>query len=155
MKDMISIKPHHVVDIITALGEGKTEFKPHERGHALHIVAEEILDNPDVNLKIELGADDLCKPCRHNVNGVCNDTIDTSYRPLAPKSKNEWNLLIDRRWCGQLEIRPGDTFTGRELGERIKGVMGDISAIYREIPTDRTKRRQRDLIEGIRKYLGE
>ena len=96
---MISIKPHHFVDIITAFGGGRTEFEPHPYAHALHSVAERILSDPGVRLRIELGADDICLPCRHNADGLCDDTIDTSFRPEAPRSKLEWNLLIDRRWC--------------------------------------------------------
>jgi hypothetical protein len=98
-RNMISIKPHHFVDIVTACGDGRTEFQPHPYGHAVHSVAKEILANPDVNLRIEFGADDVCHPCRHNVDGLCDDAIDTSFRPQASKSKREYNLLMDQRWA--------------------------------------------------------
>lgn len=77
---MIAIKPHHFVDIVASFGGGRTKFEPHPYGHAVHAVAQEILGNRDVRLQIELGADDICAPCRHNVNGLCDDTIDVSFR---------------------------------------------------------------------------
>lgn len=146
---MIAIKPHHFVDIVTVYGEGRKEFMPHPYGHAVHIVACEILSGRDVVLRIELGADDICAPCRHNIGGLCDDTIDTTFRPLAPQSKREWNLLIDRRWCERLGLKQDDCLTARELCARIRDRAGDITDIYREIPPERTAERQAKLQKGI------
>jgi hypothetical protein len=151
--EIIHIKPHHFVDILTSLGAGKATFQPHPYGHALHTVAERILRDRDALLEMELGADDVCKPCRHNVEGLCQDTIDTSFRPAAPSLKREWNLLIDRRWCGRLNIRQGDRLSARELGRRLRDLAGDITDIYREIPADRTADRASNLRKGIRRFL--
>jgi len=68
-----------------------------------------------VQLRIELGADDICSPCRHNLGGLCDDTIDTSFRPRASQSKREWNLRIDRRWCQRLGLQQDDGLTAREF----------------------------------------
>lgn len=150
---MITIKPHHFVDILTAFGDGKVEFEPHPYGHALHRVAREILSRRDVPLEIELGADDICQPCRHNQDGACVDRIDTSYRPTAPESKQAWNLLIDRRWCERLGLKPGGRLTASELSQRIRDRAGDITHIYREIPADRTAYRGAKLERGVSKFL--
>lgn len=150
---MIAIKPHHFVDIITSFGAGKRTFQPHPYGHAVHIISERILQNHDVLLEIELGADDICKPCIHNINGSCDDTIDTSFRPAAPSSKREWNLLIDRRWCERIKVKQGDKLSARESAERIRDYMGDITDIYREIPDDRTAERAQRLLKGIQFFL--
>jgi hypothetical protein len=152
---MLAIKPHHFVDIITALGDGQTRFTPHLYGHAVHSVAAEILANRSLHLRIELGADSICLPCRHNVNGLCDDTIDTSFRPTAPKSKREWNLLIDRRWCERLGISQDDCLTARELCRHIRDRVGDITDVYREIPPQRTAERQAKLERGITRFLDE
>jgi hypothetical protein len=152
---MLSIKPHHFVDIITALGAGQMQFEPHPYGHAVHSVAAEILANPGVQLRIDLGADRICQPCCHNVDGLCDDTIDTSFRPLAPTSKREWNLLIDHRWCARLGLRPDDRLTARELGVLIRDRAGDITDVYREIPPQRTAQRQSKLKAGIARFLDE
>ena len=150
---MISIKPHHFIDIITSFGAGQRTSQPHPYGHNVHTVSQRILDDCDTILEMELGADDICKPCIHNINGSCDDTIDTSFRPQAPQSKKAWNLLIDQRWCERLGIRQADQFSARDLCQRIREKMGDITDIYREVPTDRTKKRQTNLIKGLEYYL--
>ena len=151
---IISIKPHHFVDIIASFGAGQRIFQPHPYGHAVHTVSQRILNNCDILLKIELGADDICKPCMHNVSGSCDDTIDISFRPTAPSSKRDWNLLIDRRWCDRIKVKQGDRLSARELARRIRDHMGDITDIYREIPADRTDERARKLLKGIQFFVG-
>lgn len=155
MKDPISIKPHHFVDILTAFGSGQRAFEPHPYGHGVHAVAAKVLADPDVVLAVELGADDICGPCVHNVNGLCDDTIDTSFRPEAPRSKREWNLLIDRRWCERLGLAQGDRLTAREFCRRLRDLAGDLADIYREIPADMTAQRAGKLKEAVRRLLGE
>lgn len=152
---MISIKPHHFVDIVTSFSHGRPDFRPHPYGHAVHRVARLLYENRDAMLRIELGADDICAPCRHNVCGLCVDTIDTSYRPAAPPSKREWNLIIDQRWCARLGIRQGDEMTARELCARVREGSGDIGDIYREIPRDRTAQRTAGLQAGIAFFVGK
>jgi len=155
MKDVIYIKPHHFVDIITSFGAGKTKFEPHPYGHALHTVAEKILNNRDIILEIELGADDICKPCKHNINGLCDDIIDTSFRPKAPPSKREWNLLIDQRWCERLKVKQGDRLTARQLCQRLRDFAGNITDIYREIPLNMTSKKASNLVKGVTAFLGQ
>jgi len=150
---MITIKPHHFIDIVTAFGEGCIDPQPHPYGHAVHSVTKEILSNRDALLRLEFGADDICQPCRHNVDGLCDDTIDTSFRPAAPKSKREWNLIIDRRWCERLGVGQNDQLTAREFCLRIRNCAGEISDIYREIPSDRTAERQAKLQKGVAEFL--
>ena len=152
MKDIISVKPHHFIDIITSIG-AEEKFPPHPYGHAVHTVAEQILNNRDILLQMELGADDICKPCIHNIDGICDDTIDTSYRPEAPSLKREWNLLIDQRWCERLKLKQGDQLSAREFCRRLRDFAGDITDIYREIPADHTEKRELKLKEGIRMFL--
>ncbi len=150
---MISIKPHHFVDILSSVGEGTTEFQPHPYGHAVHSVAARLLAQRDLEIQLEFGADDICRPCRHNRGGLCDDTIDTSYRPTAPKSKREWNLLLDRRWCERLGLREGERLTARAFGERLRDRAGDIRDIYREIPAERTAIKQAALERGVARFL--
>jgi len=150
----IRIKPHHFIDIITTYGADTLTFEPHPYGHAVHTVARAVMDDPETELVMELGADDICAPCEHNIDGVCNDTIDTSHRPTAPTSKREWNLMIDRRWCARLGIGQDDALSARAFCELLLEQAGDITDIYREIPAKMTKERSRKLMKGIKKYLG-
>jgi hypothetical protein len=146
---VIRIKPHHFVDIVTVIGRGTVEFAPHPYGHAVHLVARWVLSDPGAMLEMELGADDICAPCVHNIDGRCDDTIDTSFRPDAPPAKSEWNLMIDRRWCDRLGLAPGDRLTVRQFCQRLRDRAGDITDIYREIPADRTADRARHLAAGV------
>ena len=152
MDEIIRIKPHHFVDIVTRFGEGGA-FQPHPYGHAVHTVAERVLADRDAMLEMELGADDICAPCVHNVDGLCDDEIDTSFRPQAPSLKREWNLRIDRRWCDRLGLQQGDRLTARAFCERLRDRAGDITDIYREEPPDRTAERARKLAAGIDEFL--
>jgi hypothetical protein len=151
-REVVRVKPHHFIDIITSYGRGE-RFEPHPYGHAVHTVAKRILNHRDTMLVIEPGADDICGPCIHNINGVCDDVIDTSYRPNAPSRKQEWNLLIDKRWCERLSLSPGDCLTARQFCERLRDRAGDITDIYREIPAEMTAERARALQTGIRRFL--
>lgn len=153
MSDIIRVKPHHFIDIITSFGGGQETFKPHPYGHAVHTVAEAVLSDRDALLEMDLGADDICRPCKHNINGLCDDAIDTSFRPNAPSSKREYNLMIDERWCKRLGLRQGDRLTARAFCERVLDRAGDITDIYRENPPERTAERMTKLKEGIRKFL--
>jgi hypothetical protein len=152
---MIAIKPHHFVDIVRAVGEGRTQNEPHPYGHALHSVTAAILADLCVSLRIELGADDICLPCCHNIDGLCDDTIDTSFRPLAPRSKREWNLRIDRRWCERLGLCPGDQLTVRVLCLLLRDRAGDLTDIYPELPLQHIAERQSSLIKGLTRLLGD
>lgn len=63
--DSILIKPHHFIDIIKLYGSGIDRFVPDEKmGHDFYKVANEIIDNPSVGLKLTIGGDDICKPCK-------------------------------------------------------------------------------------------
>ncbi|MCM8777492.1 MAG: hypothetical protein NC905_04440 [Candidatus Omnitrophica bacterium] len=152
MGDIIHIKPHHFIDIIASF-DNKEIFSPHKYGHAQHIIAKKIFTEKQIILIMELGIDDICNPCIHNINGICDDIIDTSFRPKAPKSKNEWNLLIDRRWCERLNIKQGDRLTPIQFCYLLKEKGEDISDIYRELPPDRIIKKQVQIKNGIEYYL--
>jgi hypothetical protein len=153
MENLIRIKPHHFIDIVTAYGDGRDAPEPHPLGHAVHLVTARVLENRDILLEMELGADDICQPCTKNADGLCQDSIDTSFRPEAPSSKREWNLIIDRRWCERLEIAQDDRMTARDFCLRLRERADDITDIYREIPTHMTADRQRKMEIGVQKFL--
>ena len=159
MDDAIRIKPHHFIDIIAAVGRGQTVFQPHPYGHAVHTVAHRVLADRDVLLEIDPGADAVCAPCRHNVDGLCDDTIDTSFRPLAPSSKRAYNLLIDQRWCERLGLSAGDRLSARMFCRRLRDHLDacgdDITDVYRETPPERTAQRVADVRAGIDALLSD
>ena len=153
MDEKIFIKPHHFIDILRDFGSGKRKFEPHSYGHAVHIVAEKILANRDIILEMELGIDDICRPCKHNIDGICDDKIDISFRPTAPELKSQWNLLIDQRWCERLDLKQGDRLSSKEFCERLRDCGNNITDIYREIPFGRVYEREVNLKKGIEFFL--
>ena len=154
MKDVVRVKPHHLIDILTTFGGGGGEsFRPHPYGHAVHLVAEQVLADPELTLEMELGADDICAPCLHNIDGLCDDTIDTTGRPEVPPAKRQWNLMLDRRWCDRLGLAQGDRLTARQFARRALERAGDITDIYREMPPDGTAERARKLRAGLERFL--
>jgi hypothetical protein len=155
VKGTILIKPHHFIDIVRALGTGQVDWKPHPYGHNLHGVAERVVADRDAILQIELGADDVCQPCLHNVHGQCDDVIDTSFRPQAPRSKQQWNLLIDRRWCQVLRLKQGDHIAARQFCERVRNHFTQLPDIYLELPAAHLAKRARELERGLEMYLGD
>lgn len=146
---MISIKPHHFVDIVAKMGSGQTTFEPHPYGHAVHVVAREIHAAPHALLRIELGADAICEPCAHNCDGVCDDTIDTSFRPEAPRLKQAWNLLLDQRWCRCLGLQQGDVLSSHDLCLLVRDHVHELGSIYPEMPGEWREKRADDLRKGI------
>jgi hypothetical protein len=104
-------------------------------------------------VQMEFGIDDICAPCVHNTDGVCDDEIDTSFRPDAPKLKREWNLRIDQRWSAALGLNEGDRLTARRFAELLRDGPEDLTDIYREIPADMTAERAANLRKGVDAFL--
>lgn len=153
MVQPICIKPHHFVDIVTSFGRGQTTFRPHPYGHAVHSVSERLLRDHGAPLEMEFGADDICAPCAHNIDGLCDDTIDTSFRPDAPSSKREYNLLLDQRWSERLGLKEGDRLTAREFCQRVRERVDDISDTYREMPAESNAERWMHIQAGLDIFL--
>jgi hypothetical protein len=151
----LRIKPHHFVDIIADYGAGEVATEPSPYGHAVHTVTARLLADRRLPLVLEFGADDICRPCKHNLGGLCDDTIDISRRPQAPTSKQEYNLLLDRRWCARLNLSQGDTLAADELCQRLAGVCEDLGGIYAEEPPDLVARKAAHLKAGLKRFLGQ
>jgi len=151
----IVIKPHHFIDIVTAVGGGRREWQPAAYGHAVHTVAKSAVADPDVMLRMEFGADDICAPCCHNVDGVCDDTINTEQLPGAPESKGEYNLMLDKRWSERLGLREGDELTARAFCGRVRERAGDISELYLETPAERIAERKEKLAQGVAFFVDQ
>ena len=113
----------------------------------------QVLADRHILLEMELDADDICGPCTHNMDGLCDDVIDISFRPEAPVSKREWNLRIDQRWCERLQLAPKDQLTAARFCMRLRQRAGVITDIYREIPPAMTADRQAKLEAGVSLYL--
>ncbi len=147
--DAIRIKPHHFLDIITRLGAGQS-FEPHPYGHALHVVAQRILDDPQVTLELALGCDDICAPCVHQDKGRCRDITTTTGKAL---SKEEYNRALDVRWLARLGLREEQRLSASEFCRLARELMGDIYEIYPDVPREGTAMRHQRLLRGIALYI--
>jgi len=49
------LRPHHLLDIISAHGRGE-KFSPHPYGHALHRAAASVLNDLSLEIEFVLGA---------------------------------------------------------------------------------------------------
>ncbi len=107
----MTLRPHHLLDIITAYGAG-AEFKPHPYGHAVHTCAEIVLNDLDTEVEFLVGADFICQPCIHLVEGRCDDVVS---QLDPPPSKQDYNDDLDRRVFAHLQMQAGAVMTVREF----------------------------------------
>lgn len=142
-------RPHHLIDIITQIG-GDAQFKPHAYGHAVHIVAEQVMSDPDVGVVFVVGADDICKPCIHLVDGRCDDVLSQLDPPI---SKQDYNDDLDRRLLEFLGMSEGEQMAFRGYVGRIKERVEGIEEICAHPGEDPSRRRER-LERGLQKLGG-
>ena len=93
----ILIKPHHFIDIIKLYGSGIDRFVPDEKmGHDFYKVANEIIENPSIDLKLTIDGDDICKPCK-KYHEQC---VDPLTHIQGYTSKDVYNNLTFLSACG-------------------------------------------------------
>ena len=119
-------RPHHLIDIICQYGAG-TPFKPSSYGHAVHLVAAEVIENADMSIEFVVRADDICEPCVHLVDGLCDDTITLCDPPI---SKQEYNDTLDRRVLGALGMADGRQMTFREYLRILRSHLAALRTVY-------------------------
>jgi len=94
------------------------------------------------------GLDLRALPPQHR--DICDETIDASYRPDAPASKREWNLLIDQRWCTRLPVQHAEMITPAELCRRVSAAIDMLPEIYHEnTAPERIRQRSVRLTRGM------
>ena len=80
----ILIKPHHFIDIIKLYGSGIDRFVPDEKmGHDFYKVANEIIDNPSVDLREVAKARgariiEIQEDAAHNVRKVLEELLNNN-----------------------------------------------------------------------------
>lgn len=153
MNNIIKIKPHHFIDIITSFSANRVLLKPHYYHHNVHSISKTILENRNTLLEIDLGDDDICKPCIHNIDGICDDLLDISDRPKVPQLKIEWNLILDKRWCKRLKIEQGEIISVLEFCKLLNEGSNNLVHIYKENNLEHTIEREFNLKKGLKKYL--
>ncbi|MCE5257996.1 MAG: DUF1284 domain-containing protein, partial [Chloroflexi bacterium] len=113
---MLTLRPHHLLDIITGLGSG-VRYIPHPYGHSQHLVVARLLADPAQSITFVCAADDICAGCCHlHADGACDDVL-AQLDP--PPSKQAYNDALDSRLFPLLGIRPSDTLPLPEYLARV------------------------------------
>ena len=106
----LTIRGHHLFDMLGALGTGKSSHK------TLGPVAQKIRANPKVSIKVVIGVDDICAPCEwwDHDKGHCRRSLDKH------PQDNENSLTSDRNALHVLGMQPGDAMPADDLYRLIK-----------------------------------
>ncbi len=144
---IVTIRPHHLLDILRDYGYG-IRYEPHEYGHALHIVAEKVMDDLDQEILFVIAADDICRPCKHlSADGSCDDTMSAGNEMI---SKQVYNDELDRRLWLYLGLEKGSRMTARDYFRLVRAHLDGIENVCTHPGEDKLHRRE-GLIEGLYK----
>lgn len=145
MGNFTLLRPHHILDIITKYGQNFA-FDPHPYGHAMHIVAQKIVDDINMKVKLTIGADEICYPCRHLLpNGYCDDVL----KQISPAiNKQDYNDHLDSKLLTFLNIKPNTILSIRDYLTIINARTPGIEKICSH-PMEKKDCRLRGLIDGL------
>ncbi len=149
---MITIKPHHFLDVIKLYGKGIERFVPDEKyNHDFYSVANDIMDNHQVLICVTLYNDHICGPCRYLDNGVCVDKI---YHIEGISLKDEWNKVLDKRIMKYANVSENGNYTAHEFCKLLYSIKEHIFDIWKEENDTAIKSRYDDFCTGAKKFLG-
>lgn len=145
----ILIKPHHFMDIIKLYGSGIEKFLPDEKmGHDFYKVANEIISNPTVILKLTIYGDDICKPCKKYQNQCVDDlTHITGYT-----SKDTYNITLDKRIIDLYHLN-NENYTAIQFCDILFKNKENIFKVWIEEDDSVTKKRYELFVNGAKKFL--
>ena len=95
---LVEICGHHVFNVIWAYGMEKDHLG--DESNNFTKVFRQVMDNPSVEVKVLIGVDDICRPCKYNVDGRCQ-----AYDGTIP----------DRKAIGKLGLRAGEVRKWNDL----------------------------------------
>lgn len=141
----MQLRPHHILDIVSGHGQG-IKFQQHPYGHSLHIVAQKLLSNLDLKIKLVLGADDICEGCKYLLpDGKCKDVL-TQLNPSP--LKQAYNDVLDCRLFDYLSLEVDSVLTTRKYLEKVNEKVPGIEKICTH-PKENEEERLKGLINGL------
>lgn len=147
----IIIKPHHFMDIIKLYGSGIEHFVPDEKmHHDFYKVANNIINDPSVSLKLTIYGDDICKPCI-KYKDECTDLLD---HILGYTTKNNYNQTLDKRIIELYNLR-NTQYTALELCTIIFENKDYIYDVWKEEDNSITDKRYKLFSLGAMKFLNK
>ena len=148
---MITLRPHHLIDIIASIGRGD-EIKPHPYGHDVHTITKKVIDDPQIEVKFINGNDDICLPCIHLMeNNLCDDVLSQLEHPI---SKQDYNDDLDEKLFAYLGIREGDIMKLPEYLDLIEARIPGIEKICTHPKRDEQEKLEGS-IKGIEKLRSD
>ena len=145
----ILIKPHHFIDIIKLYGSGIDRFVPDEKmGHDFYKVANEIIDNPSIDLKLTIDGDDICKPCK-KYHEQC---VDPLMHIQGYTSKDVYNKTLDKRIIKLYNLND-EHYTAKQLCSIIQNNKEYIFEVWDEEDNVVTQKRYELFLQGAHKFL--
>jgi len=150
---MITIRPHHLIDIIRNIGQGRSNV-PHPYGHAQHVITRAIFNGAEREFMLVARADDLCKPCIHlSQKGICDDLLSQLEEPVK---KQDYNDALDRRLFEFFGLQEGTVVSLDEFLGFIESRFEELVPICLHPKEDMTGRRGglRKGLEKLRRYPG-
>jgi hypothetical protein len=142
---MLHIRPHHLIDIIRNIGQGRT-IEPHPYGHAQHILTRALTDKTVSDVLLVAGADDICAPCIHLVKGQCDDILPQFENVVL---KQVYNDTLDQKIMNFLHIGDRSTMELYDFINLLESNLDEIVKISTHPKEDPASRKQ-GLINGIR-----
>lgn len=147
---MITIKPHHFVDIIKLYGAGIEVFVPDEKmGHDFYKIANMIISEPSVELKLTIGVDDICQPCHYCINGVCDDGL-SSINGIS--KKDSYNKKLDQRIIDLLKLNIKHDYSAYELCRLMSKDSDFIFDVWKEENDELTQKRYELFLKGTKQW---
>lgn len=150
----ISEKPHHLLDTMKLYGSGVNHFFPDPiRHHDFDRIGKFNLTNPHGIVRLTLGSDDICGPCRYNQDNYCVDSILEN--PQKFRSKEVWNKTVDERLLTILGFQENDEVTVLAFCQTALLSLNaeNIKQIWQERSTLETSFRTILLLSGLNKYV--
>lgn len=143
---MFCLRPHHLIDIIRNIGQERPNV-PHPYGHAQHIITSRLLGQSIKEVQFIIGADDLCKPCKHLINGKCEDMLPQLEGKV---SKHHYNNDLDRRVAEYLGLKEGEIMRLDEFLDMIEQKLTGLIPLCSH-PKENMETRLDGLQKGIEK----
>lgn len=142
------LRIHHFFDIIRDFGSGKN-IEPHEFGHSYHLIAKQILGNPNLELTLVVASDDICKGCSHLIDNICDDLI--SHREDFSR-KEDFNNHLDVRIMTVCDFISSEEYTPQKLCSLAVRYLENIEHIYKGNDVMHTEARKQNVLKGLQKY---
>ena len=148
--EQIIIKPHHFMDILKLYGSGINIFVSDEKmGHDSYKVANRILKDRNVQLRLTTAADDICQPCIMCQNQICIDRVNIA----DYHSKDDYNRTLDKRLLELMNLNTQSTYSALELCRLMLKYHHFIFDVWNEEGQTLNQKRHDLFVLGAQKYI--